>query len=102
MANLFQWMQTSEASQIAKSAQGKAWGPFLAKYPHANKSKFEATVDFTLDHKATAEVMYKAGPDYLKGVFGSDSKYWPQAIKRALGLNAAGHGAGFPPQLSAF
>ena len=75
MANLFQWMQTSEASQIAKSAQGKAWGPFLAKYPHADKSKFEATVDFTPIHKATSQVVYKAGPAYLKSVFGSDSKY---------------------------
>ena len=61
-------------------------GPFLAKYPYADKSKFVASINFTEDHKATAEIMYKAGPDYLKSVFGSHKKYWPQAMKQALGM----------------
>ena len=80
----FEWTQTPEAGRIAQAVQNKAWVPFLAKYPNADKSKFVAQVDFAEDRTATAEIYFKVGPDNLKSVFVSDSKYWSKAMKNAL------------------
>ena len=95
---LMKWMQTPQADKIAKAAQEKAWAPFLNKYPNADKSKFVAQVDFVYNHTATAEIYYKVGHGNLLSVFGSDSKYWSEDMKKALGLNQSS--GGFPPQLT--
>ena len=42
-------------------------------------------------------MFFKAGPDFLQSVFGSDRKYWSQQMKTALGLDGV---SGFPYQLS--
>ena len=41
MDALFKWIQTPEGDKIAKVAEQKAWNTFLAKFPKADKSKFE-------------------------------------------------------------
>ena len=66
-------------------------------YPNADKSKFVAEVEFTKDHTGTASISYKKGDGGLLDVFGSDSKYWSEDMKKALGLNKS---SGFPPQLT--
>ena len=76
------WSQTPQADKIAKAAQEKAWAPFLIKYPNADKSKFVAQVDFAYNHTATAEIYYKVGDGNLLSVFGSDSKYWSEDMKK--------------------
>ena len=84
--------------KIAKVAEQKAWKTFFAKYPKADKSKFEPQTDFAKDHTATSEIYFKAGPGYLINVFGSDSKYWSPEMKSALGVGQSSEG--FPQQLT--
>ena len=62
MASLLKWIQTPQADSIAKVAEQKAWKTFLAKYPKADKSKFEPQTVFAKDHTATSEIYFKAGP----------------------------------------
>ena len=66
---------------------------FFAKYPNADKSKFEPQTDFAKHHTATSDIYFKAGPGYLINVFGSDSKYWS-----ALSVDQSSEG--FPQQLT--
>ena len=95
---LLKWIQTPEANSIAKVAEQKAWKTFNAKYPNADKSKFEPQTDFAKDHTATSEIYFKAGPGNLINVFGSDSKYWSPEMKSALGVGQSSEG--FPQQLT--
>ena len=98
MSALLQWIHTPEADSIAELAEKKAWKTFLAKYPNAEKSKFEPQTDFARDHTATSEIYFKAGPGHLINVFGSDSKYWSPEMKSALGVDQSSEG--FPQQLT--
>ena len=98
MSALLKWIQTPQADSIAKVAEKKAWKTFLAKYPNADKSKFVPQTNFAKDHTATSEIYFKAGPGYLKNVFGSDSKYWSPEMKSALGVGQSSEG--FPQQLT--
>ena len=98
MAALLKWIQTPQADSIANVAEQKAWKTFLAKYPKADKSKFEPQTDFAKDHTATSEIYFKAGPGNLINVFGSDSKYWSPEMKSALGVGQSSEG--FPQQLT--
>ena len=95
---LLKWIQTPQADSIAKVAEQKAWKTFNAKYPNADKSKFEPQTDFAKDHTATSEIYFKAGPGNLINVFGSDSKYWSPEMKSALGVGQSSEG--FPQQLT--
>ena len=65
MSALLKWIQTPQADSIAKIAEKKAWKTFLAKYPNADKSKFEPQTDFARDHTATSAIYFKAGPGHL-------------------------------------
>ena len=98
MDALLKWIQTPQADTIAKVAEQKAWKTFNAKYPKADKSKFEPQTDFAKDHTATSEIYFKAGPGNLINVFGSDSKYWSPEMKSALGVDQSSEG--FPQQLT--
>ena len=98
MDALLKWIQTPQADTIAKVAEQKAWKTFNAKYPKADKSKFEPQTDFAKDHTATSEIYFKAGPGNLINVFGSDSKYWSPEMKSALGVGQSSEG--FPQQLT--
>ena len=95
-AALLKWMKTPEAQRIATAAKEKAWNELLQQFPRADKSKFVIQADFIKNHKAVAEVFLKTS-DGLSSVFGSDSRYWSQQMKTALGI---GDGNGFPYQLS--
>ena len=46
--------------------------------------------------RATAEIMYKDGPDYWKSVSHSDEQYWSVDFKLALVVG------GFPTQLTSY
>lgn len=35
------WLQTAQAQKLAQAAEGKAWAAFFAKFPDADKSKFD-------------------------------------------------------------
>ena len=98
MSALLQWIQTPEAARIGKVAEKKAWKIFNAKYPKADKSKFEPQTDFANDHTATSKIYFKAGPGHLINVLGSDSKYWSPEMKSALGVRQSSEG--FPQQLT--
>ena len=81
---------------MSEAAKSKAWRKFLAKFPNADKSKFEAQVHFesTNDHTGKAEIYFKIGQGIVTSVFGSDSKYWSLEMKAALGKPS-----GFPEKL---
>ena len=98
MSALLKWIQTPQADSIAKIAEKRAWKTSFAKYPNAEKSKFEPQTDFAKDHTATSEIYFKAGPGHLINVFGSDSKYWSPEMKSALGVDQSSEG--FPQQLT--
>ena len=98
MSALLKWIQTPEADKIANVAEKKAWETFLAKYPKADKSKFESQTVFAKDHTGTSEIYFKAGPGNLINVLGSDSKYWSPEMKSALGVGQLSEG--FPQQLT--
>ena len=98
MASLLQWIQTPEADKIAKVAEQKAWKTFFAKYPNADKLKFEPQTDFAKDNTAFSEIYFKAGPGHLINVFGSVSKYWSPEMESALGVGQSSEG--FPQQLT--
>ena len=87
MDALLKWIQTPEADKIAKVAEQKAWKTFLAKFPKADKSKFQPQTDFNKDHTGTSAIYFKAGPGYLIDVLGSDRKYWSPEMKSALGVD---------------
>ena len=84
------------AIKIAKAAKDKAWKDFLKTFPNTDKNKFTTTVQITGQNTATAEIYFKA-PDRWWSVFGSDSKYWSQELRIALGQQESS--AAFPPQL---
>ncbi len=93
------WVTDSpEAKNISDAAKAKAWKTFLAKYPNADRTKFEAQVEFAYNHTATAEIYYKAGPGHLINVLGSNSSTWSSEMKNALGISQ--NAVGFPQQLS--
>ena len=76
------WMQTPKSDNIAKAAQNKAWESFLKKYAKADESKFVVQPEFATSHTTTAESYNKAGASYIINVFGSDSKYWSDEMKK--------------------
>ena len=96
-AALLKWMKTPEAQRIATAAKEKAWNELLKPFPRADRSKFVIQADFIKNHKAVADVFLKTS-DGLKSVFGSDSRFWSQQMKTALGISAVNNG--FPYQLS--
>ena len=52
---------------------------------------------FNENNNFSAEVFFKASPDLLQNVFGSDRQYWSQQMKTVLGLDGV---SSFPHQLS--
>ena len=90
-------MKTPEAQKIATAAKEKAWNELLKPFPRADRSKFVIQADFIKNHKAIGQVFLKTS-DGLKSVFGSDSRYWSQQMKTALGIGVVNNG--FPYQLS--
>ena len=62
MASLLKWIQTPQADSIAKVTEQKAWKTFLAKYPKADKSKFEPQTYFAKDHTANLENLFQSWP----------------------------------------
>ena len=91
------WMRSPEATKLAAAAKAKALSYFKQRFPNADMSAFTVQVNFDENHKATGEVFFKEGQGSLRGVFGSDRKFWPEAMKNALGLHQDG---GLPYQLS--
>ena len=98
MDALLKWIQTPQADKIAKVAEQKAWKTFFAKYPNADKSKFEPQTDFAKNHTATSKIYFKAGPGHLVDFSMLYSKYWSPEIKSALGVDHSSEG--FPQQLT--
>ena len=90
-AALLKWMKTPEAQRIATAAKEKAWKDLQQQFPRADKSKFVIQADFIKNHKAVAEVFLKTS-DGLTSVFGSDSRYWSQQMKTALGIADVNNG----------
>ena len=87
MEDFFKWLSSPEGKKLSEAAKSKAWRNFLASFPNADKSKFEAQVHFenTKDHQGKAEIYFKKGQGIVTSVFGSDSKYWSPEMKAALG-----------------
>ena len=81
-------MQTPEAKKKSSVAKEKAWTHFVNKFLNADMTKFVSQVSIDEKNKFSTEVFFKAGPDFLQSVFGSDRKYWSQQMKTTLGLAA--------------
>ena len=60
------WAKTPEAKKAIEAAKSKAWKNFLAKFPNADKSKFEAQVYFEKDHAGKGEIYFKKGQGFLR------------------------------------
>ena len=89
------WLQSDKAKRISREARAKARAVFKSEYPDGDFSKIEVKVTF--DEKktrTTAEIMYKAGPDYWKSISHSDEQYWSDDFKLALVVG------GFPNRLT--
>ena len=97
IAKLQKYMQTREAQKKSSEAKDKAWTQFVNQFPNADVTQFVSQVSIDENNNFSAEVFFKASPDLLQSVFGSDRKYWSQKMKTALGLDGA---YGFPYQLS--
>ena len=94
MEDFAKWAKTPEAKKAMEAAKSKAWKNFLATFPNAHKSKFEAQVYFEKDHTGKGEIYFRKGQGFTTSVFGSNSKYWSLEMVAALGKQSA-----FPPQL---
>ena len=94
----WKWMKTPEAQKIATAAQEKAWKELQQQFPRADRRKFVIQADFIKNHKAIGQVFLKTS-DGLTSVFGSDSRYWSQQMKTALGIADVNNG--FPPAVAA-
>ena len=97
IAKLQNYMQTPEGKKKSSAAKDKAWTRFVNQFPNTDVTKFVSQVSINENNNFSAEVFFKAGPDFLQSVFGSDRKYWSQQMKTALGLVGV---SGFPYQLS--
>ena len=97
IAKLQNYMQTPEGKKKSSAAKDKAWTRFVNQFPNTDVTKFVSQVSINENNNFSAEVFFKAGPDFLQSVFGSDRKYWSQQMKTALGLDGM---SGFPYQLS--
>ena len=89
-----QWLKSDEAEKISRVEKEKAWKKFKTEYPFADISKFTAQTNFIDKKHAIAEINFKAGPDPLQSVSGSERRYWSEKMKKALGIG------GFPVELS--
>lgn len=71
-------LQSDKDKRISREAGAKARAGFKSEYPDGDFSKIEAEVTFDEKKKTrtTAEIMYKAGPDYWKSISHSDEQYW--------------------------
>ena len=97
MDSTWKWLTSKAGQNAAQDAKDKAWAEFKRRYPQADLTKFTTEGSIDDSHNVTADVMFEAGPDDLmQSVFGSDPKYWSQAMKDALGLVKDG----FPLQLT--
>ena len=90
-------MQSPEAAKLSAAAKAIALSYFQQRYPNADMDAFEVQVNSDKNRKTTGEVLFKEGGGSSQSVFGSERKYWPQAMMSALGLH---HDGGFPFQLT--
>ena len=97
ITKLPKYMQTLEAKKKSSAAKDKAWTRFVNQFPNANVTQFVSQVSIDENNNFSAKVFFKASPDLLQSVFGSDRQYWSQQMKTALGLDGV---SGFPYQLS--
>ena len=97
IAKLQKYMQTPEAKKKSGAAKDKAWTPFVNQFPNADATQFVLQVSIDENNKFSPEVFFKASPDLLQSMFGSDRQYWSQQMKTALGLDGV---SSFPYQLS--
>ena len=97
IAKLQKYIQTPDAKKKSSAAKVQAWTQFVKQFPNADVTKFVSQVSIDDNNNFSADVFFKAGPDFMQSVFGSDRKYWSQQMKTALGLDDS---SGFPYQLS--
>ena len=71
-------MQTSDAKRKSSEAKDKAWTQFVNQFPNAEVTQIVSQASIDENNNFSAEVFYKAGPDFLKSVFGSNRQYWSQ------------------------
>ena len=90
-------MQMPEAKKKSSDAKDKAWTQFVNQFSNADVTQFVSQVSVDENNNFFAEVFFKASPDLLQSVFGSDRQYWSKQMKTALGLKDV---SGFPYQLS--
>jgi len=91
------WQNSPQVKRKSSVAKEKAWKTFLNRCPKAEKSRFVAETHVDDKLNATAEVFFKESDSSYHSVFGSESLYWSEEMKKALGLMGV---AGFPYQLS--
>ena len=106
-ANLrqYDWLQnvggfnSEEADALIKQKKIEAWQKLSTSFPNADLSKFKVEAVFYSKTHVEATVYFAAGEGLQQSVFGSDRKYWSNAMKKALGVGSAS--GGFPIELQA-
>ena len=58
------WAKTPEAKTAMEAAKSKAWKNFLAKFPNADKIKFEVQLYFEKDHTGIGKIYFKKGQGF--------------------------------------
>ena len=98
MDAITKYMQNPEAKKKSSEAKDKGWTQFVNQFPNAaDVTQFVSQVSIDENNNFSAEVFFKASPDLLQSVFGSDRQYWSEQMKTALALTDM---SGFPYQLS--
>ena len=97
MDAITKYMQTSDAKKKSSEAKDKAWTQFVNQFPNADVTQFVSQVSIDQNNNFSPEVFFKASPDLMQSVFGSDRQSWSQKMKTALGVTGV---YGFPYQLS--
>ena len=70
MDRIAKYMQTPEAKKKSSAAKDKAWTQCVNQFPSAVVTKFVSQVSIDDNNNFSAEVFFKAGPDFLQSVFG--------------------------------
>ena len=68
-------MSSTEAKQRSAAAKSHALSEFKKRFPRADMSKFIAQVEFDVNRKATARVLFPDGDGSWKNAFIEDQKY---------------------------
>ena len=91
------WTKTPEAKKAMEAAKSKAWKNFFAKFPNADKNKFEAQVylENEKDHTGKGKIYFKKRSRFFSNCF-----WLRQQILEPRNESRSHETSAFPTQLT--